>query len=94
MIELPANPDHEVWGTRLRLTVIRGVKYVPYLQKVVDHLAHMEPQTSTKSILRGPKCKKDPEGSLSINALRHNDFGAGDQIRTDDPNLGKVMLYP
>ena len=21
-------------------------------------------------------------------------FGAGDEIRTHDPNLGKVMLYP
>lgn len=22
------------------------------------------------------------------------EFGAGDEIRTHDPNLGKVMLYP
>ena len=23
-----------------------------------------------------------------------NNFGAGDEIRTHDPNLGKVVLYP
>ena len=26
--------------------------------------------------------------------LKKEDFGAGDGIRTHDPNLGKVMLYP
>ena len=26
--------------------------------------------------------------------LESLDFGAGDEIRTHDPNLGKVVLYP
>ena len=26
--------------------------------------------------------------------LSQNPIGAGDEIRTHDPNLGKVMLYP
>ena len=26
--------------------------------------------------------------------LRHSQTGAGDEIRTHDPNLGKVVLYP
>jgi len=24
----------------------------------------------------------------------HREIGAGDEIRTHDPNLGKVVLYP
>jgi len=33
--------------------------------------------------------KRGPEA-----ALFSYDFGAGEAIRTPDPNLGKVMLYP
>ena len=37
--------------------------------------------------------KKAPKGFYkSLNSLR--EFGAGEGIRTLDPNLGKVMLYP
>jgi hypothetical protein len=34
-----------------------------------------------------PKTKGAPEGTPFC-------IGAGDEIRTHDPNLGKVMLYP
>ena len=34
--------------------------------------------------------KRPPEGDLIFVRL----FGAGEAIRTLDPNLGKVMLYP
>ena len=34
-----------------------------------------------------PKTKGAPEGTPFC-------VGAGDEIRTHDPNLGKVMLYP
>jgi hypothetical protein len=37
-------------------------------------------------ILCGYLCNKTGESQLSI--------GAGDEIRTHDPNLGKVVLYP
>ena len=38
--------------------------------------------------------KKAPEGAFVIVPLREGDIGAGEGIRTLDPNLGKVMLYP
>ena len=41
-----------------------------------------------------PKNKKAPEGAFVIFPLRREDIGAGEGIRTLDPNLGKVMLYP
>ena len=31
-------------------------------------------------------------GAMSLNSVRKN--GAGEAIRTPDPNLGKVVLYP
>lgn len=35
------------------------------------------------------------DGAASAKALRfEGDFGAGEGIRTLDPNLGKVVLYP
>lgn len=36
--------------------------------------------------------QKAPQRALLLHQLF--DFGAGDEIRTHDPNLGKVMLYP
>jgi hypothetical protein len=39
------------------------------------------------------KNKNGPEGPFeALNSRR--EFGAGEGIRTLDPNLGKVMLYP
>ena len=36
---------------------------------------------------------RDVEGNPSdLNVIKK--FGAGDEIRTHDPNLGKVVLYP
>jgi hypothetical protein len=43
---------------------------------------------------RGLENKKAPEGAFVIFPLRREDIGAGEGIRTLDPNLGKVMLYP
>ena len=40
------------------------------------------------------KSKKGPEGPFAPKACRPWVIGAGDGIRTHDPNLGKVMLYP
>ena len=37
-----------------------------------------------------PEKAKAPE----TGALDLKNFGAGDEIRTHDPNLGKVVLYP
>ena len=42
----------------------------------------------------GSQNKKAPEGAFVIFPLRREDIGAGEGIRTLDPNLGKVMLYP
>ncbi len=39
------------------------------------------------------KTRKAPEGALSMNFLVQGN-GAGEGIRTLDPNLGKVVLYP
>jgi hypothetical protein len=38
----------------------------------------------------GPYGRKTQKGTVSGALLN----GAGDEIRTHDPNLGKVMLYP
>jgi hypothetical protein len=38
--------------------------------------------------------KKAAEAAFVIVPLRREDIGAGEGIRTLDPNLGKVMLYP
>ena len=40
------------------------------------------------------KNKKAAEAAFVIIPLRREDIGAGEGIRTLDPNLGKVMLYP
>ena len=40
------------------------------------------------------KNKKAAEAAFVIVPLRREDIGAGEGIRTLDPNLGKVMLYP
>ena len=34
------------------------------------------------------------EGRGSLSGNMRKQIGAGDEIRTHDPNLGKVMLYP
>ena len=39
------------------------------------------------------KTRKAPEGALSLHPLSEGN-GAGEGIRTLDPNLGKVVLYP
>jgi hypothetical protein len=46
--------------------------------------------------MENAKNKKGPEGPfVSLEALPQPErIGAGDGIRTLDPNLGKVMLYP
>ena len=41
-----------------------------------------------------PEKQKGPRGPLCLKALPALVIGAGDGIRTHDPNLGKVMLYP
>ena len=33
-------------------------------------------------------------GTLGTTSWRISDSGAGEAIRTPDPNLGKVVLYP
>jgi hypothetical protein len=38
--------------------------------------------------------KRVPKDPLQPKACRPLVIGAGDGIRTHDPNLGKVMLYP
>ncbi len=40
-----------------------------------------------------PKQKRPPSGGLFDTPI-WEDIGAGEAIRTPDPNLGKVMLYP
>ena len=41
-----------------------------------------------------PETERPPEGGLVWRWYRTLQFGAGEEIRTLDPNLGKVMLYP
>ena len=43
---------------------------------------------------RGPDSKKGAHRALSQVFDFLGPFGAGEAIRTPDPNLGKVMLYP
>jgi hypothetical protein len=40
------------------------------------------------------KAEKPPEGGFVSNRRVTGLYGAGEAIRTPDPNLGKVMLYP
>ena len=40
------------------------------------------------------KTKRPPEGGPVYLSQETNETGAGEEIRTLDPNLGKVMLYP
>ena len=44
-------------------------------------------------VLGGPKTRKAPEGALFMSSDQEGN-GAGEGIRTLDPNLGKVVLYP
>ena len=39
-------------------------------------------------------CEDGDKPSFSYFRYVGENFGAGDEIRTHDPNLGKVMLYP
>ncbi len=48
---------------------------------------------SGRGILVCQKCKKRRRDAFQIWLFSCN-FGAGDEIRTHDPNLGKVVLYP
>jgi|DEB0MinimDraft_12_1074336.scaffolds.fasta_scaffold32469_2 hypothetical protein len=40
------------------------------------------------------KTERPPEGGPVYVSKETNETGAGEEIRTLDPNLGKVMLYP
>jgi hypothetical protein len=42
----------------------------------------------------GPRKQKAPRRALLKCLLSFSQIGAGEEIRTLDPNLGKVMLYP
>ncbi len=43
----------------------------------------------------GRKIPRDFKSLVSTNSTtRAGDYGAGNEIRTRDPNLGKVVLYP
>jgi hypothetical protein len=42
----------------------------------------------------GEKAERPPKGGLFHISTFRDRIGAGDEIRTHDPNLGKVMLYP
>ena len=41
-----------------------------------------------------PQCEGAARRQPLNRLISIGDFGAGDEIRTHDPNLGKVMLYP
>ncbi len=56
-----------------------------FLRKLSGHERHLNPQSKTT--------KGRPEATLSL-FFPEEEIGAGDEIRTHDPNLGKVMLYP
>ena len=43
---------------------------------------------------KGAKTQRPPEGGLVYVLGKTHLIGAGEAIRTPDPNLGKVMLYP
>ena len=47
------------------------------------------------AILRGPKTTKPPRGGSSFGhrIAKLENLGAGEGIRTLDPDLGKVVLY-
>jgi hypothetical protein len=52
------------------------------------------PATQHGTIATALKAKKPPCGGLSEPSWAWREIGAGEGIRTLDPNLGKVVLYP
>jgi hypothetical protein len=54
----------------------------------------MDVQKGLDRVLTRAKTKKPPCGGLSYLLGILGEFGAGEGIRTLDPNLGKVVLYP
>jgi hypothetical protein len=50
-------------------------------------------QARRRPVPRGVKQLKVPRGPFKIIEIPKK-FGAGEGIRTLDPNLGKVVLYP
>jgi hypothetical protein len=45
-------------------------------------------------MILGETTMPDPEQSYTAGIDRLGEIGAGEGIRTLDPNLGKVVLYP
>ena len=43
---------------------------------------------------RGWLCRLKRKAAETAAFMHRADDGAGDEIRTHDPNLGKVVLYP
>ena len=62
----------------------RGTRLAPH------HCFHI---ASSRWVARRWKQNAAPEGGAMWLICLPN-FGAGDEIRTHDPNLGKVVLYP
>ncbi len=64
------------------------------LSELVSVLALCGPVISFK-FLGAQNSKRPPEGGLLLFCwVSREPVGAGEAIRTPDPNLGKVMLYP
>ena len=49
---------------------------------------------ASPALAPGPGKQKRPRRAAFIRLKSLRDFGAGEGIRTPDPNLGKVVLYP
>src|SRR5262245_17801380 len=73
-----------------RLPVWTDSPLVVLKRNVASPVHGARPRTDSAEILRkpgNPCCPRTSAMSLIL-------FGAGDGIRTHDPNLGKVVLYP
>jgi hypothetical protein len=77
-------------------TLIRVLDWAPMngpLSELVSVLALCGPVNSF--IVLGPRTAKGhPKVALLSCWVSREPVGAGEAIRTPDPNLGKVMLYP
>ena len=91
-----AETTYSEFSRSIKAVVWDSLKAIPMPEPAADPLEHASccfPHASPVSSIRLGKQKTAPKGrSKQLIFLRK--FGAGEGIRTLDPNLGKVVLYP
>jgi len=88
------NPEHLKEGTDVISSILATVKRPP-----VNSTSHMikfikDVDLCNLHIKTANNRENDLAENLASPCHIKENFGAGDEIRTHDPNLGKVMLYP